>query len=218
MDYNNQKKFFQKAYDLKDKRLAAGYGWPLEVDDQLIEFLKLIKKSLTSGKALDLGCGQGRHTIYLAQNGFESYGIDYIESVIEEAKQAALKKEIKNAHFRLMDILRLDFPKNFFDIVLDWSILDHIKPEDWSIYIDNILNVLKTGGFLILTEFSANDKRIKDQAKKIFESNNVYDHYFRKDEIRNMFSENFEIISINETMLTPRPPHLMLNVLLKKIK
>ena len=72
------------------------------------------------------------------------------------------------------------------------------------------------GGFLILTEFSANDQRIKDRAKNFFETENYYDHYFTEEEIKNLFSKNFEIISKNETMPTQPPPHLMINALMKR--
>lgn len=216
MDHESQKQFFQKAYDLKDKRIAAGYGWPLEVDEQLVRFLEIIKKSAPTGKALDLGCGQGRHTIFFAQNGFEAYGVDYIESVIDEARQEAAKNNIKNVYFEVMDVRELNFPQDHFDVVLDWSVLDHIKPIDWGTYAQNIGRILKKDGFLILTEFSANDQRIKDKTKNVVERENYYDHYFRQDEIENLFGESFQVIAQNETILTSEHPHLMLNVLLKK--
>lgn len=219
MDNEKQKKWFKEAYDLGDKRLEAGYGWPLEVDNQLMKFLEIIQKSLPSGKVLDLGCGQGRHTIFFSQKGFDAYGIDYIERAIAEAKQQAKEKNLDNANFIVMDVLNLDFPKNFFDIVLDWSILDHIKPKNWERYLTNVLDVLKIGGFLILTEFSANDQRIKDKTKNFFDDETHYDHYFTEKEIKDIFSKNFEIITMNEIVLTQLPPHpmiLMINVLMKR--
>ncbi|MCH7551972.1 class I SAM-dependent methyltransferase [Patescibacteria group bacterium] len=216
MDYKKQKVFFKNAYDLGEKRISAGYGWPLEVDPQLPIFLKDIQKSLQSGKVLDLGCGQGRHTIFFAQNGFDAYGIDYLERPIEEAKELAKEKGLSSTHFLKMDIFQLDFPKNFFDIMLDWSILDHISPQDWDMYLKNILDSLKIGGFLILTEFSANDERVKEKEKNFAMDRDSYDHYFKEDEIRDMFSKNFEIIEINETLLETAPPHLMINVLMRR--
>jgi 2-polyprenyl-3-methyl-5-hydroxy-6-metoxy-1,4-benzoquinol methylase len=218
MDQNSQKKFFQTAYNLRDERIKKGYGWPLEVDPQLINFMKDIRKSLQSGMALDIGCGQGRHAIYFAEEGFDSYGIDYIESAIEEARQTALDKGIDNVNFEVMDVLKLNFPKDFFNLVLDWSVLDHIKPEDWSIYLSNILKVLKTGGYLILSEFSANDERVKDKEENFYEDDNHYDHYFKMSEIEDLFGEYFEIIKTNETVIETEPKHLMLNVLLRKNK
>ncbi|MAE43303.1 hypothetical protein CMO93_06010 [Candidatus Woesearchaeota archaeon] len=216
--YKKQKKIFKKAYALGDKRLKAGYGWPLEVDAQLVKFFGYIKKSLSEGNVLDLGCGQGRHTIFFAQKGFNAYGIDYVKRAVDEAKQSAKEKNLKNANFKVMDAFKLDFPKNFFDIIIDWSVLGHIKPEDWNIYLKNILNALKTKGFFILAEFSANDLRIKNKTRNFFEHENHYDHYFREDEIKDLFSKNFKIISMNETMLIQKPDHLMLNVLMRRKK
>ena len=180
MDYAQQKHWFDEAYSLGEKRLKNGYGWPNKVDDTVQEFLEIIQESIKVNNVLDLGCGQGRHTLFYAKKGFQAYGIDYIKRAIDEAKASDTKK----AHFKVMDILNLDFPESFFDIVLDWSVLDHIKPKDWDKYLKNILKVLKIGGFLILVEFSANDKRVK--GKNYFESDH-YDHYFTEKEIKNLF-------------------------------
>jgi len=216
MDLKKQKKWFEEAYDLGEKRLDAGYGWPLTVDPQLTKFLKIIKKSTSKGKALDIGCGQGRHTILFAENSFDSYGIDYIEMAIKEAKIEAKSRNLKNIYFKVMDLFSLDFRNNFFDVVLDWSVLDHIESKNWDKYLKNILKVLKVGGFLILTEFSANDKRIKDKTKNFYYHDKQYDHFFREDEIRKLFSKNFDIIEINETILKQPPIFLMINVLMRR--
>ena len=217
MDNKSQKEeFFKKAYDLGDKRIKEGYGWPLEVDPQFKDFVKEIKKTLKSGNALDLGCGQGRHAIYLAQNGFYAYGVDYIERAIEEAKQSAIDQGVENAEFEVMDVLKLDFPNDFFDVVLDWSVIDHIKPYYWPMYTTGISRVLKSGGYLILSEFSANDKRVKGKDKNFQEEEDHYNHYFRMDEIESLFGGEFDIVKTTETDLETEPKFVMLNVLLRK--
>src|SRR5262245_24200999 len=99
MDYRNQKRFFEKAFSLGDKRIEAGYGWANEVDDQVIKFLKLIKKHVPTGTSLDIGCGQGRHALFFAEQGFNSYGIDYIPRALKEARQEAKQRNLKNTHF-----------------------------------------------------------------------------------------------------------------------
>ena len=217
MDNKSQKEeFFKKAYDLGDKRIKEGYGWPLEVDPQFKDFVKEIKKTLKSGNALDLGCGQGRHAIYLAQNGFYAYGVDYIERALEEAKQSAIDQGVENAEFEVMDVLKLDFPNDFFDVVLDWSVIDHIKPYYWPMYTTGISRVLKSGGYLILSEFSANDKRVKGKDKNFQEEEDHYNHYFRMDEIESLFGGEFDIVKTTETDLETEPKFVMLNVLLRK--
>lgn len=195
--------------------MAAGYGWPMEVDPQQVQFLAAIKQYIQKGRALDIGCGQGRHTFFLAQNGFEAFGIDFLERPITEAKQRAENEQIHNVHFQVMDVLNLDFPDNYFDVVLDWSVLDHIYPKDWGTYLQNIRRVLKQDGFLILTEFSARDKRITDPGKNFSDGAN-YDHFFREDEIKNLFKHHFDIVQIEHSELRTTSHFAMINVLLKK--
>ena len=177
MDYRKQEIFFKKAYDLGEKRIVAGYGWPVEVDPQVVKFFNYIKKNLPKGKMLDLGCGQGRHALFFAEQRFESWGIDYINRALEEAKEQAKARRLKNAHFQTMDLLKLNFSKNTFDVVLDWSVLDHIYPTEWKSYLSNVLKVLKMDGYLMLVEFSAKDSRIKDKSKNFAWDKNSYDHY-----------------------------------------
>ena len=42
-------------------------------------------------RVLDLGCGTGRHTLFLAQNNFEVYGTDISQTAIDSTRQRALQ-------------------------------------------------------------------------------------------------------------------------------
>jgi ubiquinone/menaquinone biosynthesis C-methylase UbiE len=212
---SKQKTFFKGAYDLGEQRVPAGYGWPMTVDLQQLEFLDTIKQSTSNGKTLDIGCGQGRHTFMFAQNGFDAYGIDFVERPIQEARKLAETNGNKNVHFEVMDVLDLDFADNFFDIVLGWSVLDHIYPKNWQTYVKNVSRVLKPGGFLILTEFSAKDVRIKSPTDNARDEDN-YDHFFREDEIAELFDDKFEVIEIVHNELRTTSHFAMINVLLCK--
>ena len=50
---------------------------------------KLSRKWKKEGmkRILDLGCGTGRHLVYLAKKGFEAYGIDIAEEGIKIARK-----------------------------------------------------------------------------------------------------------------------------------
>jgi len=133
-DNRKQQEFFKKAYDLGSQRVPSGYGWPMEIDPQQLKFLNIVKQSTSSGNALDIGCGQGRHTFMLAENGFDAYGIDFLERPVVEAQDKAKNEKLQNIHFKVMDVLDLDFPDNFFEVILDWSVVDHIYPKDWAKY------------------------------------------------------------------------------------
>lgn len=210
-----QKDFFKKAYDLGVNRIPSGYGWPMESDPQVQSFINEVKKSIKTGRGLDIGCGQGRHTFLLAENGFEAYGIDFLQRPISDAIERSKVNKDSNVHFSVGDALDLQFPPNYFDLVIDWSVLDHIYPKDWTKYLENIYKVLKNRGYLILVEFSAKDIRITDPKQNEKDEAN-YDHFFTEDEIIHLFGNDFEIRRIVHNKLNTTSQFAMINVLLQK--
>ncbi|HEY4799327.1 MAG TPA: class I SAM-dependent methyltransferase [Bacteroidia bacterium] len=77
--------------------------------DNLISLLQLPAKS----SILDCGCGKGRHSVYLAEKGFEVTGVDISEKSIQEASQ---QKRNNLAFFThdMRNYLRI----NYYDIAL----------------------------------------------------------------------------------------------------
>ena len=69
----------------------------------------------THAKILDVACGKGRHSIHLAQKGFDVTGIDLSEDSIDEA----LKSESDSLHFYRHD-MRLPFWINYFDFAFNF--------------------------------------------------------------------------------------------------
>ena len=63
---DSQKKYFQEAYDDKYNIWTT-----IPVGKEAEEFLRLVKKSTSAGKMIDMGCGNGKFAIFFAKNGFE---------------------------------------------------------------------------------------------------------------------------------------------------
>ena len=57
----------------------------------LVEFAKTLKP----GRALDVGMGQGRNTIYLAQQGWQVTGFDLSETGVKLAREQAAKLQVR---------------------------------------------------------------------------------------------------------------------------
>lgn len=82
---------------------------------ELIDFYSSLK---TKGRLLDIGCGQGRDSIALAQLGFDVLGIDNSEIGIEQLNKVAKEKSLslvgktediyEFAHFDEFDFILLD--------------------------------------------------------------------------------------------------------------
>jgi SAM-dependent methyltransferase len=62
--------------------------------------------ALPPGRALDLGCGSGIDTVYMALHGWEVTGIDYEERAIADAKARARVADV-NPHLIQGDVTRL---------------------------------------------------------------------------------------------------------------
>lgn len=79
--------------------------------DKLINYLQ----PNTNSRILDVACGKGRHSIALANKGFNVTGIDIAFPSIEEAKQS----EHERLHFFQHD-MRLPFWINYFDYAFNF--------------------------------------------------------------------------------------------------
>lgn len=96
--------YYHTLYKNRDEQEAIRFI------DRLCELLEIKPKS----KILDLACGKGRHSIYLAKKGFTTTGIDLAEKSIVKAKQT----ELTNVNFEVHDMRKV-YKKDEFDFVFN---------------------------------------------------------------------------------------------------
>src|SRR3989344_6150469 len=72
---------------------------------QLVKFEIYLKGK----KILDAGCGSGRDSAYLTEDGYDVTGIDLSEEMIKIAKTKSYAK------FKIMDFRNISFKKESFD-------------------------------------------------------------------------------------------------------
>lgn len=160
---------------------------------------KFFEKYAKSGdKVLDLGCGAGRHTLMLAQMGFEVSAIDFAKNSIDFTKELLASNGFK-ADLRVASADDLPFCDDYFDVLVCYGIHMYGDRD----FVENVTNeiyrVLKKGGKAIIQFRSKDDYRYKNgekieeyQAKSTTafmddESGQVL-YYFDEKEIKRVFA------------------------------
>lgn len=193
--YAKQKKFFRKAYE------TGEHGWP--ETGPTPQVARLVKK-LGSGRgrrALDLGCGEGRHTILLARTGYEVTAFDLEPLALKKAR-AALRRSGLKAVDKAGNALDPGFDDGAFDVVLDYGCFHHVVTRDWPRYRRQIARILKPGGHLILSVFSMKFRHHPGErrTRNWIVHRNHYDHFFTPSEIRRAFAPAFKVRTLVEEL------------------
>ncbi len=68
------------------------------------------------GRALDLACGGGRHSVFLAQHGLSVTGVDASDEALRQARELARQKNVR-VDFVQADLERFALPRATFDVV-----------------------------------------------------------------------------------------------------
>jgi len=147
-------------------------------------------------KILDLGCGTGRHSIYLAKAGFDIYATDISPTGVEIARKKAESLGLYDIHFHQHDMRIIPFADNFFDAVICTRTIQHGMLAQIRKAIAEIYRVLKTNGIVITdlpstaTESYGLGRELEKNtfvgARKMEED--VIHHYSTKEEILQLFS------------------------------
>jgi len=92
--------FFRFSYLVGLKPWDSGRPPP-----ELVEYVEG-EHRLPPGKALDLGCGTGTNVVYLARNGWEATGVDFVGRAIAQARRKASAAGV-TARLVVGDVTRL---------------------------------------------------------------------------------------------------------------
>lgn len=204
---NIQKKYYSQEWKKLVLANKPGMtGWRTSIPNkEVFEFINFLKDcGIKKGRVLDLGCGGGRYAIAYAKNGFEVYGIDFIPEAIKKAQYNVDKVGLgSKVHLQVGDILKLSYPKDYFDIINDDGCFHHIAKKDWATYKKNLKNFLKSGGYCRLKVFSAKSKSYKESKNDskshwIKKTSENYTYFFTPKELTELFTKDFDLVYLKE--------------------
>lgn len=116
--------------------------------------MALVDDGQFTGSVLDVGCGTGENSLYLASRGYPVLGVDGVASAVDRARAKAERRSLP-AEFTVFDAFDLTALGRRFDSVLDSAFL-HVLPDadSRSAYTDQLAGVVGTGGRVHLLEIS----------------------------------------------------------------
>jgi cyclopropane fatty-acyl-phospholipid synthase-like methyltransferase len=106
--------------------------------------------TLPPGRALDLGCGPGRASIYLASLGWQVDGVDFVPQAIEIARQRAQAAGVSGATFHAGPVTSLPQLSGPYDLALDVGCAHSFSVEELTAYHAELLRLLRPGATYLM--------------------------------------------------------------------
>lgn len=148
-------------------------------------------ESLSPGKALDLGCGQGRNALFLAQHGFELTAVDQNELALE-ILQSIVEQEDLEMTVGLYDINSANL-KQSYDLIVSTVVLMFLQADRIPAIIRNMQDQTNPGGYnLIVCAMDTEDYPCQVPFSFTFKEGELADYY-----------KDWELVKYNEN-----PGHL----------
>ncbi len=153
-----------------NKRYREGNHHTLEKPSQL---LKRWISQIPDGRAIDIGCGNGRNAIFLSSEGYKVDAIDFSEEALKIARAKAKERNLE-INWMKKNVQEHTFPKNRYQLV----IISFFNPLE---KLAEIKDSVAEGGYILLEHHVKTDrdniKGPKNDSKFRFEPNELLEKF-----------------------------------------
>jgi 2-polyprenyl-3-methyl-5-hydroxy-6-metoxy-1,4-benzoquinol methylase len=127
-----------------DERYAQpGHVWSAKPN----RFLVAEVAGLQPGRALDLACGEGQNSVWLAQRGWVVTGVDFSSVAIEKARQRAAQEDC-DVELVCADLVTYEPSPGAYDLVL--LLYLHVPASERRLILSRAADALRPGGTFLL--------------------------------------------------------------------
>lgn len=120
---------FDAAYRGESAQLGLGARPPWSLGEPQPELAALIAQDKFHGDVLDVGCGEAAVSLYLAERGYTTVGLDLSPTAIELARLEAKRRGVTNASFEVADISSFTGYDGRFGTIVDSTLFHSIPVE-----------------------------------------------------------------------------------------
>ena len=151
----------------------------LEQRDPSGKLIKCVEINKEKNKALDIACGTGRNSIYLANNNYKVDALDISDIVIEHLDNM----NIKNIRAQVVDLEDINIKEYEYDLIVVCNYLDRkLFPK--------LINALNKNGLLLIETYMNHESNTKSSFNPKF--------LLEKDELKNLINDKVELIEYDE--------------------
>src|SRR5215211_2743756 len=136
---------FESAYRGEVAELGLGTKPPGSIGEPQPELEALIEQGKFHGDVLDVGCGEAAVSLYLAERGDTTVGLDLSPTAIELARAEAAKRRLTNASFEVADISAFTGYDGRFGTIVDSTLFHSIPVELREGYQQSIVRAAAPG-------------------------------------------------------------------------
>ena len=126
-------------------------------------FVRLAESGLVRGPVLDVGCGTGELSLFLARQGHDVLGIDLSPLAVRQAREKARWRRI-DAHFLVWDALdlpRLGAAGFAFRTVVDSAMFHVLGDRERDRFVEGLAEVVQSGGlYCVLGDARTGDRAV----------------------------------------------------------
>jgi ubiquinone/menaquinone biosynthesis C-methylase UbiE len=155
---------------------------------------------LKGDKILDIGCGNGKTSLALMEEGYDVTGVDISEAAVE----ACIRLYGNRMRVICASVSSVPLNDREMDGAVMIHILEHLDNDELKASIKELHRVLRSNAKIFVRVFHKDDMR-SDKGERIDENtvvrgNGIRYRYFDEDDLKNIFSGFHEIsmISVNE--------------------
>jgi SAM-dependent methyltransferase len=150
------------------------------------EVIELLEGKLP-GRALDLGCGYGRASIFMAQKGWEVDGVDFVPHAAAVAAERAREAGV-DVRIHIASVTDLDFLTGGYDFVLDVGCAHALDAAGLQQYRAHIKRLLRAGGNYLVYVRLREEQDIPEEGPK----------GMPEDRLRATFSDGFDLEKVEK--------------------
>jgi SAM-dependent methyltransferase len=152
------------------EKQAASYARDWLEQDAPSDMYALLKQYFTPGLTADIGCGAGRDTAWLLENGFQAIGLDVSQGLLDEARAAYPGITFQQGSLPVLDGLQ----RGSYQNVLCETVIMHLEPASIGEAVSSLIALLLPGGTLYLSW------RVTEQASQRDKSGRLYSAFERE--------------------------------------